>query len=81
MLSQKLRRSAAALACGFTALELGSDIGGPVRISAHFCGAYGHMSTHGIISLQGISQAPRDIWQSRIWRWPDRWAEMQKTSL
>lgn len=50
--------SAAALAAGFTALELGSDIGGSIRIPAHFCGVYGHKPTHGIISLRGHIPGP-----------------------
>ena len=33
--------SAAAVAAGLTSLELGSDIGGSIRIPAHFCGIYG----------------------------------------
>lgn len=45
--------AAAALACGFTPLEVGSDIGGSIRIPAHFCGVYGHKSTHGIVSMRG----------------------------
>lgn len=45
--------AAAALAAGLTPLELGSDIGGSIRIPAHFCGVYGHKSSHGIISLRG----------------------------
>jgi len=45
--------AAAALACGFTPLEVGSDIGGSIRIPAHFCGVYGHKSTHGMISMRG----------------------------
>lgn len=45
--------AAAALACGFTPLEVGSDIGGSIRIPAHFCGVYGHKSSHGIVSLRG----------------------------
>lgn len=50
--------AAAALAAGFTALELGSDIGGSIRIPAHFCGVYGHKPTHGIISLNGHIPGP-----------------------
>lgn len=34
--------SAAALAAGLSALELGSDIGGSIRVPAHFCGVFGH---------------------------------------
>lgn len=50
--------AAAALAAGFTALELGSDIGGSIRIPAHFCGVYGHKITHGIVSLRGHIPGP-----------------------
>ena len=47
--------AAAALACGFAALELGSDIGGSIRVPAHFCGVYGHKPTFGIVPLDGHS--------------------------
>lgn len=50
--------AAAALACGLTPLELGSDIGGSIRIPTHFCGVYGHKSSHGIISLRGHIPGP-----------------------
>ena len=33
---------AAALAAGMTPLEVGSDIGGSIRVSAAYCGVYGH---------------------------------------
>ncbi|HVX78569.1 MAG TPA: amidase [Bradyrhizobium sp.] len=45
--------SAAALAAGFTPVELGTDIAGSIRFPAHFCGVFGHKPTHGILSDQG----------------------------
>ncbi len=45
--------AAAALAAGMTALELGSDIGGSIRCPAHFCGIYGHKTTHGLLPPNG----------------------------
>jgi amidase len=45
--------SAAALAAGMVPLEMGSDIGGSIRIPAHFCGVYGHKPTYGIVPLDG----------------------------
>lgn len=50
--------SAASLALGFAPLELGSDIGGSIRIPAHFCGVLGHKPTEGIISLRGHIPGP-----------------------
>lgn len=46
--------AAAALAAGFTALELGNDIGGSLRVPSHFCGIYGLKTTLGIIPRQGV---------------------------
>lgn len=37
--------SAAAIAAGFAGLELGTDIGGSVRVPAHYCGVFGHKPT------------------------------------
>ncbi len=45
--------AAAALASGMTALEIGSDIGGSLRIPASFCGVYSHKPTWGIVSQIG----------------------------
>lgn len=52
--------SAAAVACGLTALEVGGDIGGSVRIPASFCGVYGHKATMGIIPKPGYT-TPQDL--------------------
>lgn len=45
--------SAAALAAGFSYLELGSDVAGSIRVPASYCGVYGHRSTAGLVSAQG----------------------------
>ena len=50
--------AAAALAAGFVPLEIGSDVGGSIRIPAHFCGVYGHKSSQGIIPLDGHLMGP-----------------------
>jgi amidase len=50
--------SAASVAAGFTSFELGSDIGGSIRIPAHFCGVFGHKPTYGLIPLRGHIPPP-----------------------
>lgn len=45
--------SAAALASGMIAAEYGSDIGGSIRIPAHFSGVWGHKTTWGAVSGDG----------------------------
>lgn len=45
--------SATAVAMGYSALELGSDIGGSIRVPAAFCGVYGHKASHGLIPQGG----------------------------
>jgi amidase len=45
--------SAAALAAGMTALEMGSDIGGSIRNPAHYCGVFGHKPTWSLIPSRG----------------------------
>jgi amidase len=45
--------SAAALAAGFTPLELGSDLGGSIRVPASYTGVFGHKPTFGIVPRYG----------------------------
>jgi amidase len=44
---------AAAVAAGLSAAELGSDIGGSIRIPAAFCGLFAHKPSAGIVSNTG----------------------------
>ncbi|MGW7532468.1 amidase [Amycolatopsis sp. NPDC054798] len=46
--------SSAALAAGFGALSIGSDIGGSLRTPAHFCGVYGHKPSLGLVANRGM---------------------------
>jgi amidase len=50
--------AAAAVAAGLTPLELGSDIGGSIRIPAHYNGVYGLKPSHGIVPLIGHIPGP-----------------------
>lgn len=45
--------SAAALAAGFGPLSLGSDIGGSLRVPAHFCGVAALKPSHGLVPSRG----------------------------
>ena len=45
--------SAAALAAGYVALELGSDFGGSMRVPTHFCGVYAHRPTLNLVPARG----------------------------
>ncbi len=45
--------AAAALATGMVPLEIGSDIGGSIRVPAHMCGIVGHKPTYGIVPQRG----------------------------
>ncbi|MDJ0785436.1 MAG: amidase [Myxococcota bacterium] len=50
--------SAAALAAGLTPLELGSDIGGSIRVPSHWSGTCGHKPTWGIVPQRGHLPGP-----------------------
>jgi amidase len=45
--------AAAAVATGMTALELGSDIAGSIRVPSNWCGICGHKSSWGIVPQRG----------------------------
>jgi amidase len=45
--------AAAALAAGLTALELGSDIAGSIRVPSNWCGVCGHKPSWGIVPQRG----------------------------
>ncbi|HWJ69193.1 MAG TPA: amidase [Sphingobium sp.] len=45
--------AAAAVAAGITSLELGSDIGGSIRVPSHFSGVYGMKPSFGVVSGRG----------------------------
>ena len=56
--------SAVSLACGFTAFELGSDIGGSIRTPSHWSGVYGHKPTFGIVPQRGhLPPGPGALWE------------------
>jgi len=45
--------ASAAIASGLTALDIGTDIGGSVRLPAHFAGVCGHKPSFGVVSQIG----------------------------
>ncbi|MEQ9434848.1 amidase family protein [Hyphomonas sp.] len=45
--------AAVALATGMVPLEIGSDIGGSIRVPSHMCGVFGHKPTYGIVPTKG----------------------------
>jgi amidase len=45
--------SSAALAAGLAPISLGSDIGGSLRVPAHYCGIYAHKPTLNLIPPRG----------------------------
>ena len=59
--------SGAALAAGYTPLELGSDIGGSIRIPCHWSGVCGHKPSYGVVSALGqIPGMPGTLSQADI---------------
>src|SRR6516164_601908 len=50
--------SAAALAAGFGTISFGSDIGGSLRVPAHFCGVFAHKPSLGLLPDRGHTRPP-----------------------
>jgi amidase len=50
--------SSAALAAGYGALSLGSDIGGSLRVPAFHCGVYAHKPTFDLVPRRGHTPPP-----------------------
>ncbi|HEY2427611.1 MAG TPA: amidase [Acidimicrobiales bacterium] len=44
---------AVSVACGLTAFEIGTDIGGSIRMPAHFTGICGHKPSFGLVPSRG----------------------------
>jgi len=57
--------AAAALAAGVTTLEIGSDIGGSLRVPANFCGVFSHKPTWGLVSQHGHVPPSPGSWSER----------------
>lgn len=50
--------SSAALAAGYGALSMGSDIGGSLRVPGHYCGIYAHKPTFALAPARGHTPPP-----------------------
>jgi amidase len=59
--------AAAAIAARLSYLDLGSDIGGSIRIPAHFCGIYGLKCTGGRVSGRGHLASPKPLAVPKGW--------------
>lgn len=57
--------AAAAVAAGVTSLEIGSDIGGSLRVPASFCGVFSHKPTWGLVTQHGHVPPSPGSWAER----------------
>jgi len=52
---------AAAISAGLSPLEIGTDLGGSIRLPAHFCGVFGFKPTEHRVSTAGASFRPKGV--------------------
>jgi len=45
--------AAASVASGMSSFDIGTDVGGSIRLPASFCGVFGHKPSHGIVPSTG----------------------------
>lgn len=57
--------AAAAVAAQVTPLEIGSDIGGSLRVPASFCGVFSHKPTWGLVTQHGHVPPSPGSWSER----------------
>ena len=50
--------AAAAIACGLTSFDIGTDFGGSIRVPSHFCGTAGLKPTSGSVPRTGLCLPP-----------------------
>jgi amidase len=50
--------AAAAIACGLTSFDIGTDFGGSIRVPSHFCGIAGIKPTSGSVPRTGLCLPP-----------------------
>ncbi len=50
--------AAAAIACGLTSFDIGTDFGGSIRVPSHFCGTVGIKPTSGSVPRTGLCLPP-----------------------
>ncbi|RPJ58193.1 MAG: hypothetical protein EHM23_18175 [Acidobacteria bacterium] len=62
--------TAAALAAGLGYLSIGSDIGGSIRVPAHFCGVFGHKPTLDLVDMWGHAPGGNSGVRGFSTKWP-----------
>lgn len=53
--------AAAAVASGMSSFDIGTDVGGSIRLPASFCGVFGHKPSHGIVPSTGYLNSAESL--------------------